>query len=155
MPNWRKVVVSGSAAELSSLTTSGNISSSAYSTGSFGRVEISGDLEVEGSFKSNQKTQAATTTTTLNLAESTNFKITQGTNTTLAVSSTASCVGQTGVIVLIQDATGGRTVALPSEFKTPNGASIVWNIGANNINIISYYVIDSFTIAINYMGDFS
>ena len=40
MPSWKKVIVSGSAASLSSLTTSGNISGSSTSTGSFGKLEI-------------------------------------------------------------------------------------------------------------------
>ena len=38
MPNWKKVIVSGSDASLSSLTTSGNVSGSSESTGSFGKV---------------------------------------------------------------------------------------------------------------------
>jgi len=42
MPSWKKVIVSGSAASLSTLTTSGNISGSSTSTGSFGRLEIAG-----------------------------------------------------------------------------------------------------------------
>jgi hypothetical protein len=41
MPSWKKVITSGSAASLSSLTTSGNISGSSTSTGSFGLVELS------------------------------------------------------------------------------------------------------------------
>ena len=40
MPSWKKVITSGSAASLSSLTTSGNISGSATSTGSFGVLEV-------------------------------------------------------------------------------------------------------------------
>ena len=42
MPNWKKVIVSGSDASLSSLTTSGNISGSSTSTGSFGIVQSTG-----------------------------------------------------------------------------------------------------------------
>ena len=41
MPSWKKVITSGSNASLSSLTTSGNISGSSTSTGSFGRVSTS------------------------------------------------------------------------------------------------------------------
>ena len=47
MPSWKKLIVSGSDASLSSLTATsygGNISGSATSTGSFGRVEA--DTEV-------------------------------------------------------------------------------------------------------------
>ena len=38
MPSWKKVIVSGSDASLSSLTTSGNVSGSSESTGSFGKL---------------------------------------------------------------------------------------------------------------------
>jgi hypothetical protein len=50
MPNWRKVITSGSDASLSSLTTTGNISGSATSTGSFGSLvvadKVQGPLEI-------------------------------------------------------------------------------------------------------------
>ena len=40
MPSWKKVILSGSDASLSSLTTTGNVSGSATSTGSFGNISI-------------------------------------------------------------------------------------------------------------------
>ena len=39
MPNWKKVIVSGSDAHLNHVTASGNVSASSTSTGSFGRLE--------------------------------------------------------------------------------------------------------------------
>jgi hypothetical protein len=42
MPNWKKLITSGSDASLSSLTTSGNVSGSSVSTGSFGIVQSTG-----------------------------------------------------------------------------------------------------------------
>jgi len=53
MPNWKKVVVSGSSAHLNHVTSSGNItaanvSGSSTSTGSFGRVEAT-TLKGDGS----------------------------------------------------------------------------------------------------------
>ena len=39
MPNWKKVIVSGSNAHLNHVTASGNVSASSTSTGSFGRLE--------------------------------------------------------------------------------------------------------------------
>ena len=42
MPSWKKLITSGSAASLSSLTTSGNVSGSSVSTGSFGIVQSTG-----------------------------------------------------------------------------------------------------------------
>ena len=38
MPSWKKLVTSGSNAVLNTITTSGNVSGSATSTGSFGHV---------------------------------------------------------------------------------------------------------------------
>ena len=42
MPNWKKVIVSGSNAHLNHVTSSGNISGSSSSTGSFGLIQIDG-----------------------------------------------------------------------------------------------------------------
>ena len=39
MPNWKKVIVSGSNAHLNHVTASGHVSASSTSTGSFGRIE--------------------------------------------------------------------------------------------------------------------
>lgn len=44
MPSWKKVIISGSEASLSSVTTTGNISGSSQSTGSFGKISTSGDI---------------------------------------------------------------------------------------------------------------
>ena len=48
MPSWKKVITSGSAASLSSLQTTGNISGSVTSTGSFGRLIIDGGVDRVG-----------------------------------------------------------------------------------------------------------
>ena len=53
MPSWKKLITSGSDAILSSLTTSGHISGSLSSTGSFGRIEattIKADNLLQGAF---------------------------------------------------------------------------------------------------------
>ena len=41
MPNWKKVIVSGSSAHLNHVTASGNISGSGTTTGSFGTIAVS------------------------------------------------------------------------------------------------------------------
>ena len=64
--------------------------------------------------------------------------------------------GRGGNIVIKEDATGGYSFTLPSECKTPvNGASIVQSTGANEVSILSYYVVDSSNILVNYIGDFA
>ena len=49
MPNWKKVIVSGSDAVLNSVTATsfgGSVSGSSISTGSFGRVQTDGNVSV-------------------------------------------------------------------------------------------------------------
>lgn len=93
-------------------------------------------------------------TLTLNLAAANNFKISMTANTTIAFSNKNPGYG--GNLIFVQDATGGRTFTLPSECKTPvNGAAIVQNTGANEIAILSYYVLSSTQILVNYIGDFA
>jgi len=48
MPNWRKVITSGSDASLSSLTTSGNVSGSSTSILTMSEISSSGDIVAEG-----------------------------------------------------------------------------------------------------------
>ena len=57
MPNWRKVIVSGSSAQLNHITASGDISGSSTSTGSFGVIEVGG-----GHFTSASLASGGTTT---------------------------------------------------------------------------------------------
>ena len=56
MPNWKKVIVSGSNAHLNHVTSSGNISGSSTSTGSFGRIEVADDANVVGDLSTNKLT---------------------------------------------------------------------------------------------------
>ena len=96
----------------------------------------------------------ATATTTLNFSTADNFKVTLGLNTTLAFSNLVA--GQQGVIYLVQDATGGRTFTLPAIAKTPKGgASIVQETGASTVSILSYTVLDTSNVLVNYIGDYA
>ena len=52
MPSWKKIIVSGSNAELNQLTATsygGNISGSATSTGSFAKLRLSDSIELNTS----------------------------------------------------------------------------------------------------------
>lgn len=93
-------------------------------------------------------------TLTLDLAAANNFKISMTANTTIAFSNKNPGLG--GNLIFVQDAGGGNSFTLPSECKTPvNGASIVQSTGANEISILSYYVLSSTQILVNYIGDFA
>mgnify|MGYP003328002527 FL=1 len=77
-------------------------------------------------------------------------------DTTFTFSNPASSIGCSGNIIISQDATGGRDFTLPSIAKTPiNGATIVQNTGANEISVMSYYVVSSTVVLVNYIGDFA
>ena len=107
--------------------------------------------------KSTQATVAASSSaTTLDFGASNNFLVNMTADTTFTFSNPASSIGCSGNIIISQDATGGRDFTLPSIAKTPiNGATIVQNTGANEISVMSYYVVSSTVVLVNYIGDFA
>jgi hypothetical protein len=93
-------------------------------------------------------------TLTIDLDAANNFKITMSASTTFAFSNVSA--GRGGNLIIVQNATGGYSFTLPAECKTPvNGASIVQATNANEVSILSYYVVDSSNILVNYIGDFA
>lgn len=93
-------------------------------------------------------------TSTIDLASANNHYVTLTASTTIAFSNKDA--GRQGNIIFKQDATGGRSFTLPSECKTPvNGAAIVQSTNANEISVLSYYVLDASNILVNYIGDFA
>jgi len=61
MPNWKKVIVSGSNAHLNHVTSSGNISGSSTSTGSFGAIQVGGGHFTSASLASSGDTLGSAT----------------------------------------------------------------------------------------------
>jgi hypothetical protein len=76
---------------------------------------------------------------TLDFTANQNFVLTFTGNVTLANPSTEQ-VGQSGVIVCIQDGTGSRTLSLESQYKTSGDDGITLSTGANDVDIIPYFV---------------
>ena len=76
---------------------------------------------------------------TFDFANYQNFIVTLNYNFTMGNPSTES-VGQSGFFVFKQDATGGYTVSLGSEFKTAGGAGLTLSSAANAIDIVPYIV---------------
>ena len=76
---------------------------------------------------------------TLDFTANQNFVLTLTGNVTLA-NPTTERVGASGVIVCIQDGTGSRTLSLGSQFKTASGEGITLSTGANDVDIIPYFV---------------
>ena len=107
--------------------------------------------------KSTQVTVAANSSSTaLDFSTSNNFMVNMTADTTFSFSNISGAVGCSGNIIIVQDGTGGRDFTLPSEAKTPvNGATIVQNTGADEISVLSYYVMSSSQVLVNYIGDFA
>lgn len=97
---------------------------------------------------------ADSASTTIDMSLSDNFKVNLQSNTTFTFSNLSA--GQSGVLYLVQDATGGRTFTLPAVAKTPkNGASIAQVTTGSTTSVLSYTVLDSSNVLINYIGDFA
>ena len=60
-------------------------------------------------------------------------------NVTLANPSTEA-VGQSGIIVFIQDGTGSRTLSLGTDYETAGGAGITLSTAASAVDVVPYFV---------------
>lgn len=92
---------------------------------------------------------ADATTIALDLSTGINFSVTLGGNRTLG-NPTNLKAGQSGVIYVAQDATGGRTLSFGSSYKFFDGLTPDLNTTAAAINILHYTVIGP-DIAITYI----
>jgi hypothetical protein len=77
-----------------------------------------------------------------------NFQVTISANRTLANPTNAK-VGQSGVIIVTQDATGGRTLTYGSAYKFSNGTAPTLSTTANSVNALFYYVVTTSFIIVN------
>ena len=84
-------------------------------------------------------TANATGSTTLDFDAYQNFVLTFTGNVTLANPSTES-VGQSGIIVIIQDGTGSRTIAIGTDYEWPAGTATTISTSANAVDIIPYFI---------------
>jgi len=76
-----------------------------------------------------------------------NFVLTFTGNVTL-VNPTTESVGQTGIIVIIQDGTGSRTLSVGTDYEFPAGTAPTISTGANTTDIIPYCVIAANRVAL-------
>ena len=101
-------------------------------------------------------TESPANTFTCNFQDGTNFKINcNNAETTIALTVVSADVGKSGVIVIINDASGSTFASLPSYMKTPDGASPAFVTSGGAISIISYFVLEQDKVLINYVGNFS
>lgn len=128
-----------------------------------GNLAITGNIVSDGAVFGNfitdqvrqtQITLSSSATTTLDLNSSSNFYINMGGNTTLAFGNVSISTGSSGYLMIKQDVTGGRFFTLPAICKTPGARTITQETASNALSLITYYVVDSSTIIVNYIGDF-
>ena len=95
-------------------------------------------------------TDAATVAVDLSLANY--FSLTLGGNRTLGAP-TNQTAGQSGVIVITQDATGSRTLAYNSVWKFPSGTAPTLTTTANAVDVLCYYVESGTRITARILND--
>ena len=91
-------------------------------------------------------------TITPNFALANNFSVTLGGNRTLANPSNLTA-GQSGVIVVTQDATGSRSLAFGSYWKFSNGTAPTLTTTASAVDVLAYFVESSIRITARLIGD--
>lgn len=104
-------------------------------------------LDVAQTFTAAQRGSTDTDTTntgsvTLDFGANQNFVLTLTGNVTLA-NPTTEAVGQSGFITFIQDATGGRTLSLGTDYETAGAAGITLSSTASTTDIVPYVVVAS------------
>jgi len=97
-------------------------------------------------------TDGATITPNFNTAN--NFSLTLGGNRTLA-NPTNLTAGQSGVIVITQDATGGRTLAYGSNWDFSGGTAPTLTTAANAVDVLVYYVNSATSITASLISNIS
>ena len=112
----------------------------------------------DGAVKLTQTAITGDANRNIDLQLSNNFFVTMSANIDLTFTNAANAIGSSGIIVIKQDGTGGRSFTLKpaANVKTPaNGATIVQATNANEYATISYYVAAEDFILINYIGDYA
>ena len=121
------------------------------------QLHVDGTITVDGISKSTANTVTASTASTdIDMTASNFHVIGMAANTTFNLTNLSDAVTTSGTIIIKQDTTGGRTFTLPASCKTPiGGATIVQSTGANTTSILSYIVVSSTEVLVNYVGDFA
>ena len=99
-------------------------------------------------------TAAYASTITLDFKTGNNFTTTLTGNTTFA-NPTTLVAGQSGVIFIIQDGTGGRTAAFESYWDFSDGTAPTFSTGANAVDMIAWIARSSTKISAQFVGNFS
>ena len=93
-------------------------------------------------------------TITLDFRTANNFSTTLTGNVTFANPSNISA-GQSGVLFITQDGTGGRTAAFGSYWDFSDGTAPTLSTGANAVDVIAWFARSSTKISAQFVGNFS
>ena len=132
-----------------------------------GATTVSGDTDITGSALVTQNlrrtvsvaAEAPSNTFTCDLSLNDNFKFTvnNAANQTIALTVATENIGQSGNIIITNCSTVNLLTfaALPAYMKTPSGATVNFDTTADKIAVISYIVLATDSVLVNYIGDFS
>ncbi len=101
--------------------------------------QTSAGLFVKGNSGSNIETLTDGATITPNFSTANNFTVTLGGNRTLA-NPTGITTGQTGVIYVVQDGSGSRTLGIGSHYHFAGGSAPTFTTTAAAVDAIAYSV---------------
>jgi len=75
---------------------------------------------------------------------------------TIAFANLTNVVGKSGNIIITNPSSVGSLSVgnLPSEAYSPGGATINWDTNASSVSILSYFILASDKVLINYVGNF-
>lgn len=90
----------------------------------------------------------------IDLSDNENFILEAAGTWAMDVTVTTGQIGQAGNII-IKNTAITSPASLPSNLKTPNGDLVAWQTDSGDVSIISYFVVDTSTILVNYVANFS
>jgi hypothetical protein len=93
-------------------------------------------------------------TITLDFRTANNFTVTLTGNTTFANPSNLAA-GQSGIVFVIQDGTGGRTAAFGSYWDFSDGTAPTLSTGVNAVDMIAWVARSANKISAQFIGNFS
>lgn len=106
-----------------------------------GAVDVAATLTANRGY-GDTETATLSADKTIDFSSYQNFVYTLGASITL-LNPTTEAVGQSGFIAFIQDATGGRTVSLGTDYETAGGAGLTLSSTASTTDLVPYIVVAS------------
>lgn len=125
-----------------------------HATGSAYFAHAGSWIKIQAQVTPKVVTKNASNVFVIDLSENINFTLEASGVWAMTVTAAADQVGQAGNII-IKNTAVTTPASLPSNLKTPNGSTIAWETDSGDVAIISYFVVDTSTILVNYIGNFS